>query len=160
MHRLGTPHHSKHFLSELMKLFPTEKGLITVLHNDQIIGGMLYVVVNNVFYDLVANSLYEFNSLSPNNLLYWEAIKKSIDLKCLAFDFGKSTINTGVFRFKQQWGPEVYPIYTTCMSKDGDIMINNNLYENGFYKISSKLWQKTPSIITNSVGPFIRKYLP
>ena len=160
MHRLGTPHHPWDFFNELMKIFPKEKGLITIWYNDQIIAGMLFLVVNGIFYDIIANSLIEYNLFCPNNLLYWEAIKKSIDLKCNMFDFGRSTIDTGVFKFKQQWGPEVYPIYSTCICKDGEIMMNNNTYESRFYKISSKLWQKTPFIITNSVGPAIRKYLP
>tara|TARA_B100001971_G_C18244534_1_gene573292 strand:+ start:878 stop:1900 length:1023 start_codon:yes stop_codon:yes gene_type:complete len=160
MHRLGTPHHSWDFFYRLIKLFPTDKGFITVWHNDHLIAGMLYVVVNDIFYDIAANSLKEYNALCPNNLLYWEAMKIAMDLKCKKFDFGRSTINTGVFNFKQQWGPEVYPIYTTCICKDGKIMLNNNIYESRFYKRSSILWQITPSIITNPFGPAIRRYLP
>ena len=160
MHRLGTPHHSWVFFNKLMKLYPTDKGLITVWHKDHLISGMLYLIVNDVIYDIVANSLKEYNALCPNNLLYWKAMKIAMDLKCKKFDFGRSTIDTGVFKFKQQWGPEVYPIYTTYICKDGEIMLNNNTYESRFYKISSKLWQITPSIITNSVGPAIRRYLP
>ena len=160
IHKLGTPPHSWDFFNELMKLFPTEKGLITVWHNDQIIAGILFLVINGIFYDIIANSLKDFNSLCPNNFLYWGAIKKSIDLKCIMFDFGRSTVDTGVFKFKQQWGPEVYPIYSTCICKDGEFMLNKNTYDSRFYKISSKLWQKTPSIITNLVGPAIRRYIP
>jgi len=160
MHRLGTPNHSWEFFNRLMKLFPTEKGIITIWHDDQIIAGLLFLVVSGISYDIMANSLIEYNSFCPNNLLYWEAIRKSIDLKCIMFDFGRSTVGTGVFKFKQQWGPDVYPIHTTCICKDGEIMLNNNIYESRFYKISSKLWQITPSIISDSVGPAIRRYLP
>lgn len=160
MHRLGTPHHSWEFFNELMKLFQTEKGIVTVWFNDQIIAGMLFLVVNGIFYDIIANSLKEYNVLCPNNILYWEAIKKAMVLKCNKFDFGRSIIDSGTFKFKKQWGPEVYPIHTTCIYKDSVSLMGNNAYEGLFYKISSKLWQYTPSIIIDSVGPAIRRYLP
>jgi serine/alanine adding enzyme len=160
MKRLGTPHHSIKYFKEIINNYPGERNLITIWKDDTIVAGMFYVIHNNVFYDLVANSLREYNHLCPNHLLYWDAMRTAINSKCNRFDFGRSTIDTGVFKFKQQWGPDVYPIYNTLIFKSGEIIRDRNSYESGFYKISSRFWQKAPSIFTNSVGPLFRRYLP
>lgn len=160
MHRLGTPHHSKNFFHKLINIFPNDKGLLTIWYKNQLIAGMLYLVVNGIFFDFVANSLYEYNSFCPNNLLYWEAMNKGIELGCKEFDFGRSTYGTGVFKFKQQWGSTVYPIYNLIITQNGENLSHTNIFGNSIYGLSSFLWPRIPFYLVKSLGPSVRRYLP
>ena len=160
MHRLGTPHHPIRFFNNITAHYPYCTGFIAIIDKEKIIAGMFFLILNDKFYDLISLTRNGFEQLRPIYQLYWESMQFAMTNDCKEFDFGRSTVDAGVFKFKQQWGPEVFPIYNTVIRKDGDITLNNNTYENPFYNICSKLWQKTPSIITNSVGPAIRKYLP
>ena len=42
-------------------------------------------------------------------LLYWEVLKLAIDRHYRVFDFGRSSRDSGTFRFKQQWGAQAQP---------------------------------------------------
>ena len=51
-----------------------------------------------------ASSLREYFSLCPNNLLYWEMIRWGCKNGYQRFDFGRSSPDSGTYRFKKQWG--------------------------------------------------------
>lgn len=52
-----------------------------------------------------SGALLSARHLYGSNALYWAAIKLGIERGCRIFDFGRSSVNSGIFKFKRQWGP-------------------------------------------------------
>ena len=53
----------------------------------------------------------EHFALCPNMLLYWETIRTACADGFARFDFGRSTRQSGTYRFKRQWGAQEEPLF-------------------------------------------------
>ena len=94
---------------------------------------MLVLKHGKIYYDFLASSLRQYNRLCPNNLLYWFAIKKACERGYEIFDMGRSTIDSGTYNFKKQWG--AYPVslnYQYFLNKGNKVPVvdaHNNKYQ-------------------------------
>ena len=91
-------------------------------------------------------------------LLYWHALKRSVQRGQRAFDFGRSSPDSGTCRFKQQWGAEPYPaVWQYCLRR-GNI---SDVRPGGgrFDKVIS-IWQRLPVWLTQFIGPGIVRGIP
>ena len=110
-----------------------------------------------------ASTKREFNSLSPNMLLYWSLLEYTTDHGYKSFDFGRTSYGEGTFKFKQQWGAKPIPLaWKTYYPKQEK---NTHTIKTGTY-IKSKIryfienmWRKLPLSLTILIGPTIRKYI-
>jgi hypothetical protein len=75
------------------------------------------------------------------------------------FDFGRSTPNSGTYRFKEQWGAEPYQLYWHYWIASGGEIPQLNP-QNPKYVLAIKMWQRLPLSVANWLGPHIVKYLP
>ena len=94
-----------------------------------------------------------------NMLLYWEVIKYTIQQGFSHFDFGRSTIDSGTYRFKQQWGAQMKQLYWHYWLSDGQ-EIPQLSPSNAKYKLAIAAWKKMPVFMTTLIGPGIVKNLP
>lgn len=161
MGRLGTPVHSPKFVKEILANLEGHADVLTVRHEDQPIGAMLVLKHGETWSDPIASCLTEFNSLNPNMLLYWEALRAACDAGAKSFDFGRSHKDSGTYRFKKQWGAK-------------EIALNYHSYRNGvllslastsFYRGQSasnlaSIWRRLPAFIQGQLGPVVRRWLP
>ncbi len=155
----GTPLHKKAFFRKVLEELNKMSGLIVVKYQEKVIAGMLYIHCRNVFSDPWASSLKKYNTLCPNNLLYWEAIKYACKSGFECFDFGRSTINCGTYNFKKQWGAEPVQLnYQYFLNKARKIPVHN--VHNNRYQLAINIWKKLPLIIANTLGPRVVRYLP
>jgi len=155
----GTPLHKRAFFKKVLDEFNERAGIIVVKHQGKVIAGMLYIHYKNVFSEPWASSLREYNKLCPNNLLYWEAIKYACKHGFEYFDFGRSTIGSGTFNFKKQWGADPVQLhYQYFLNKANKIPVHN-VHDNK-YQLAINVWKKMPMIIANIIGPRLVKYLP
>ena len=106
-----------------------------------------------------ASSIREFNRLGVNMLLYWEALRLSIERGCRMFDFGRSTRDGGTYRFKAQWGAAPRPLHWHYwLRRDGELP--GLTPSNPKYRLAIAAWQRLPVWVSRLVGPSIVKYLP
>ena len=91
-------------------------------------------------------------------LLYWETLKASCLEGFKFFDFGRSSRNSGTYKFKRQWGAEEQQLYwyTIPLNKKKIKNINN---KESSRTILTSMWSKLPLNITCWLGPKIRKYV-
>jgi len=106
-----------------------------------------------------ASSLREFNRLGINMRLYWEVLKYAIEKDYDVFDFGRSTLGSGTYRFKKQWGAQPIQCYWHYWLNASATMpqLNPN---NPRFKLAIKVWQHLPIAVTKLIGPSIVKNLP
>jgi serine/alanine adding enzyme len=106
-----------------------------------------------------ASSLRTYNRIGVNMLLYWEALKFSIARGCRVFDFGRSSIGSGTYRFKQQWGAQPRQLYWHYWLRTGNQPPALNP-DNPRFRLAIRMWQRLPLAIANRLGPPIVRNLP
>ena len=156
---LGTPIYPKYFFRNIFDEFKEETNLIVVKYHGIVIGGMMFILFRKTFSDLWASSLKKYNKLCPNNILYWEAIKYACKNGFEIFDLGRSTIDSGTFRFKKQWGAMPIQLNYQYLLNKADKMPEVNSHNNQ-YQMAINVWKKLPLPVTNTLGPMLVRYLP
>jgi FemAB-related protein (PEP-CTERM system-associated) len=106
-----------------------------------------------------ASSLREWNRIGVNMQLYWSVLKSAIGRGSRQFDFGRSTVDAGTYRFKAQWGAKPRPLYWHYWLQDGRPLPGLNP-ANPKYALAIRAWQRLPLWLANVVGPPIVRRLP
>jgi len=159
MRDLGTPVWSKKLFENILLFFPQKSEIALVKLRAQTIGGALILYFKDRMIIPSASSLKQFLSYCPNNLLYWESIKRAIGMGLKKFDFGRSTLNSGTYHFKKQWVKDHTQLYWQYyLNRPGELPEMNP--ENPKYRFWIKMWQKLPLSFTNFLGPKISRNLP
>ncbi len=155
--QLGSPAFSIDFLKKIMQKLPDNTLLITVIDREKkaVAGGMfIFCYEGTMFYQWGA-SLVEYNSKHINNYMYWEGMKYGISNGFKYFDFGRSPVNSGTYKFKKQWGAEEVPLQY-CLFGKGRHSIPE---ERRKFQAASEIWKRLPGFITDGAGKVIIKYL-
>lgn len=159
MRDLGTPVYSKQFFAKIIETFPDNCHLISISVDDSPVAAAFLLGYGQMLEIPWASSLRKVNSMSINMLLYWEVLKYAINNDYHKFDFGRSTVDSGTYRFKKQWGAVPRQLYWHYWLKEGHTRPHLSP-DNSKYKTAINIWRKLPLSITNTIGPGIVKYLP
>jgi len=159
MHDLGTPVYSKNFFRTILQKFPDVTQIFSVMLQNKTIASGISISYRDTIEMPWASSIIKYRPLCPNDLLYWEAIKYSIEKKFAKFDFGRSSLETGSYKFKEQWGAKSTQLYWQYLTKKGAPVPELNP-SNPKYRMAIKLWRILPVWFTNIAGPKIVKYIP
>ncbi len=159
MRDLGTPVYSKRFFLDIMRTFP-EQCRVIVVYLEQRPVAVGFLIANKDILDIPwASTIREFNRYSVNMCLYWEVLKYAIEHNFHSFDFGRSTVDAGTYRFKKQWGAKPRQLYWHYWLRDGgEIPVINP--HNPRYKLVIAIWQRLPLQLTKWLGPPIVKNIP
>lgn len=159
MRDLGTPVYAKVFFQNILKEFPDNTKILTVILKNKAVAAGLATWYKDIFELPWASSLVSYLPFCPNDLLYWEAIKYAIENGFKKFDFGRSSLDSGTYRFKEQWGARPIQLYWQYYLKEGGVLPEITP-TNPKYQLAVKLWQRLPVWLTNIVGPRIVKDIP
>ena len=158
MRDLGTPVFGKPLFRSIVRHFPQQAEFCIVRLGAQPVAAALLVHGQGVTEVPSASSLRSFNSTNANMFMYWQLLQRAIERKQAVFDFGRSTIDGGTYRFKKQWGARPEPAvwqYYVRKGAPGDLRP-----ENGKYRIAIRLWQRLPVALTRLIGPAIVRGIP
>jgi serine/alanine adding enzyme len=158
MRDLGSPVHSFNFFIQVFSEFGDKARLLVALDNGKTIGGLLVLFFKNAAIVPWASSLRECFSKCPNNILYWNILQDACSRGCTVFDFGRSTIGSGTYNFKLQWGAKPIPLNWQLFDNTDTPEIES-ISEDPKYKMAAAVWKHLPLAFTTYVGPVIRKYL-
>lgn len=168
MRDLGTPVYSKQLFESILTHFGERAELIVIDHNNQPIAGALLMhhpalgvgAASEPATSSVpsASSLREFNSTNANMWMYHKMLLRAIERGSALFDFGRSSEDSGTYRFKKQWGAEPRPTVWQYHVRRGDI--NAVRPDSPKYRRRIETWQKLPVWLTRVVGPAIVRGIP
>ena len=164
MRDLGTPVYPRKLFSQILRTFPDTAELGIVRHEGQAIAGALLIhdPLRNSGGGITqvpsASTLRQFNHTNANMWMYHHLLCRAIARKAGRFDFGRSSEDSGTYRFKKQWG--AVPISTVWQYhvRRGDI--NAVRPDSPKYKRRIETWQKLPVWVTRLVGPSIVRGIP
>ena len=163
MRDLGTPVYSKNLFRETLRSFANSQGiskaeLCVVRLNHQPISGALLVHHAHRTEVPSASALRQFNPTNVNMWMYWQMLQRAIEQGSVEFDFGRSTLGAGTYKFKEQWGAKPSPAVWQYYVRKGDpaqmrpdSSKNQRLVE---------IWKKLPLWLTRLLGPTIVRGIP
>lgn len=159
MRDLGSPVHSMILFQHVLKEFEKYARIAIVRHGHMPVAASLIMCFRKEIEMPWASALKKYDILMPNYLLYWSLLEYAANSGFDRFDFGRSTLDEGTYKFKAQWGakPSTLYWYESALC-DSDKAIQRTGYR--FRNRGEKLWQAMPLFIANIIGPKIRKNIP
>jgi lipid II:glycine glycyltransferase (peptidoglycan interpeptide bridge formation enzyme) len=156
MKHFGTPQHSKLFFTNIYKYMNDNILGLNCYVDNKLIGSIIVFYEGKKAYVAFNVSKESHRHLRPNDILYWNAIKKLINKKIQYLNIGevniesKNTREKGLYKFKSKWLGEVYPkVYFTYPGE------KNVEEKKGKLKKLRKIWRKIPTPIIRIIGPKI-----
>lgn len=159
MRDLGTPVYARTFFAAVLREFPAESRIFVVRHGADPVAAGLVLGHGRTLEIPWASSLRRANALSVNMLLYWSVLEYACMHGYRHFDFGRSTVDSGTFRFKRQWGAQPRQLYWHYWVRDGGQPPVLN-HSNPKFRAAVTAWQRLPLFIANRVGPLLSRNLP
>ena len=159
MRDLGSPAHSKPFIINMLQHFPQNSWIIVLRLNNQPVAAGFLLGMSDTLEIPLASTIRAVNSLSMNMLLYWQVLKFAIENGYKNFDFGRSSLETGTYRFKKQWGAIPKQLYWHYWLGESAELPSLNP-ANPKYALVINLWKRLPLALANWLGPLIVKHLP
>jgi serine/alanine adding enzyme len=159
MRDLGTPVYPKSFFLAILNEPNIQSTLLTVELNKKPVSAAFLIANGDVLEIPWASTIANANKKNMNMWMYRNILSYAIEQKFKFFDFGRSTIDAGTYKFKKQWGAEPRQHYWYYVMPDGQTLpeINPN---NPKYKIFIALWKLMPVWITGLLGPLLIKNIP
>lgn len=159
MRQLGTPAYSLKVMKTILHMFPQNSRIFVIKKDSLVLGACFTWQFNNLAEIPWAATLVEYNSLCPNNLLYWKTIEYYCQAKAKWFDFGRCTVESSGHQFKKQWGPQPIKLNYQYWVRPGNEFAPSTP-NNPKFKRYVGLWKKLPLWTTRIVGPYISRNLP
>ena len=159
MRDLGTPFYSKHFFRNIIEVFNDYVLLHVIEIDNKPVGAALVFKFNHVADIPWASTLRSHNRFGTNMFMYWEVLKDAIASGVKVFDFGRSSKDSGTYRFKKQWGASAKQLYWNYWLEKGSELPAVNT-DNPKYRLAISVWKKMPLCLTNRLGPMIARNLP
>lgn len=159
MRDLGTPVYAKHFFRTILRELPGQAVIcLLTLRGEPVAAGFL-IGSKRTLEIPWASSLRRYGKLSPNMLLYWSVLKYACETGYTRFDFGRSSPDSGTYKFKAQWGAQPVQLNWSYWVPDGAALPDLSP-RNPKFQLAIKVWQRLPIAVTKIVGPHIVKNLP
>lgn len=156
MRDLGSPVHSRRWFEELVAGYAgsARVGLVRMPDGKAAAAGIILAHGKTVTVPW-ASSLREFNRHNPNMLLYWTFLSYAADKGFDSFDFGRSSVGEGTYKFKKQWGAEESPVFWSeypAKNEGGKIAGKSRNRD-----LAARCWMCLPLGMANFLGPHLRK---
>lgn len=158
MHALGTPVYPKRFFLSLVGSFPQHCHVVVVRQ-----AGVPQAAGFLIFHGDTAEIPWaacreDAKPRGYNMKLYWECLKYAISRGCRQFDLGRSTVDSGTFRFKAQWGARPRQLYWYRCEFRRSVAPTEERADPR--RLAAGIWSRLPLRLANMLGPLISPRLP
>ncbi|CAG1020188.1 FemAB family PEP-CTERM system-associated protein [Methylomonas sp. LL1] len=155
---LGTPVFPKRYFQILKQVFGDDCEILTVEHEGRLVASVMSFYFKDEVLPYYGGGTDLARDLKGNDFMYWEVMRRAVDKGCRVFDFGRSKVDTGSYRFKKHWGFEPEPLfYEIDLVKASKIPEINPL--NPKYQLFIAAWKRLPLSVSQVVGPWLAKDL-
>jgi len=156
MRDLGSPAHSLAFFQKILEVLEPYSKIALVRFGKTYVGAAICLYYKGLMAVPWVSSLREFFNLYPNNILYWEAMRYALAHGCHNFDFGRSSVDSGTYKFKIRWGATPTPLYWEFkLLKDSERSLPTTYKRR--LNFATSLWKRLPVGLTRWLGPKLRK---
>ena len=158
LRNLGTPVLGKSYFETMKSKLRENCEVLTVYHEQTPLTSVMSFLHQDTIFPYYGGGSTQARQWGANDFMYHRLMQSATERGFKQFDFGRSKIDSGSYRFKKHWGfepkPLHYSIIPICAKKPPNLNPNNPKYQ-----FVIKLWQKMPVSLTKIVGPFIARSL-
>lgn len=158
MRDLGTPLRGERYFRRALEALERADLLVLDL-GGRAAGAMFVVEHRDTASDPWASSPRRLLALCPNQVLYWEAIRRSIARGLRHFDFGRSQWHSGTFQFKAQWGATPRPLYYQYLMGRAKRLPTLEDQKRG-YDLAVRAWRRLPLWAAGLLGERVKRLFP
>lgn len=156
---LGTPVFNKKLFEALKKTFGDRCETLVINNND---GDAVSSVLSFYYKDTVlpyyGGGTDSARELKSNDYMYYQLMCIAKDKGMTKFDFGRSKIDSGSYKYKKHWGMDEDNLhYRIALINSKELP--NLSPNNPKYKMFIEIWKKMPLTLSRHIGPQLSKYL-
>jgi FemAB-related protein (PEP-CTERM system-associated) len=155
---LGTPFFDARYLRAVKDEFGEKAEILTVLHDNEIVASVMSFRYRNEILPYYGGGGLLARDLKGNDFMYWSVMEKACQEGVEVFDFGRSMVGTGAYRFKKHWGFEPQPLSYEYLPVRKQALPSLNP-SNPKYQRLIRMWQKLPLPIAARLGPPLARRL-
>lgn len=159
MRDLGTPVYSKNWFRAILSHPKVRATLVVVYFEGKAVSTGFLVGQNGMLEIPWASTVRSANAMDANMWMYRKVLEFAVREGYEFFDFGRSTVDAGTYRFKKQWGAKPFPHHWYYVLPEGQRLPAMNP-DNPKYKVVISVWKKLPVWVANTLGPRIVKDIP
>lgn len=159
MRDLGTPVYSRSFFRTILEELHDQVDIVVATLAGRPAAGGFLIHDRGTTEIPWASSLRPANRVGINMLLYWHCLQRAIERGSAIFDFGRSTEDSGTYRFKRQWSAEPVRMYWHYWLANGTVLPRLNP-DNPKFALAIAAWQRLPLWLATALGPHIVRNLP
>jgi FemAB-related protein (PEP-CTERM system-associated) len=154
----GTPIYGYPFMQALVDALGDRAEVMTLWKDGRAVSAALYVFYRDTVYLPFSASLPDTFEMRPNNLLFWEIIKRACARGMKVLDLGRSPRDSSLLTFKLRWGAQVIdqPWYIDTLRGEPPRFDTSA----PSVKRLVELWKRVPRPVADRLGPAIcRRFL-
>ena len=156
---LGTPVFPKKLFSGLKDVFK-DKVAIQITKNKE--GAALASLMSFYFKETVmpyyAGGGELVRKYAAHDFMYYQLMLEARARGCSQFDFGRSKVDSGPYKFKKNWGFDPQPLGYEMRLAEG-VVPPNLSQQSGPFATLSNIWKKLPFAVTKAIGPHLARHL-
>jgi FemAB-related protein (PEP-CTERM system-associated) len=155
---LGTPVFARRYFDILREEFGADCEIATVTHEGQPLASLMTFWFRNEVLPYYGGGLPAARALSGYDYLYWDLMRRAAQRGCQIYDFGRSKLDTGPYKYKKHWGFEPEPLpYAYHLVRRSTLP--NLSPANPKYRRAIEIWKRLPLPVTQVFGPWLARYL-
>ncbi len=155
---LGTPVLPKKYFQALKDIFKDQCEILTIEHNGKLVSSVMNFYFRDQVLPYYGGGTEQARVVKANDFMYWEVMRRAVAKGIKIFDFGRSKIGTGSYKFKRHWGFEPEPLYYEFFLVNAHTLPDINPL-NPKYQIFITAWKRLPLALSQKIGPFLAKDL-
>jgi FemAB-related protein (PEP-CTERM system-associated) len=155
---LGTPFFGRGWLRAIKEEFGDQVEVTTITHEGRTVCSVMSFRYGNEILPYYGGGGDLARDLKGNDYMYWAVMERACKEGVEIFDYGRSMIGSGAYRFKKHWGFEPEPLHYQYFLVNADSPPNLNP-SNPRYRLLIDTWKKLPLPVAGMIGPAIARRL-
>jgi FemAB-related protein (PEP-CTERM system-associated) len=155
---LGTPFFDGRYLRSIKEVFGDRAEILTVTKNGTVVCSVMSFRFRNEILPYYGGGGDIARALKGNDYMYWAVMEKACKEGVEVFDYGRSMIGSGAYRFKKHWGFEPVPLEYVSLPIQKQVAPNLSP-SNPKYRFLIETWKRLPLGVAGKLGPPIARRL-
>lgn len=155
---LGTPVFARRYFELLQTIFGSACEVLTVTQSGQAVASVMSFYFRDEVLPYYGGGTEAAREQKGNDFMYWELMRRASERGVRIFDYGRSKVDSGSYRFKKHWGfapePLFYEYYLVRAKTMPDISPVNPKYRSFI-----ELWRRIPLPVARLIGPMLARNL-
>lgn len=158
VHSLGTPVYAKNYFRILKETFGSDCEILVVEREGRPISAVMSFYFRDEVLPYYGGGIPEARAVKGYDFMYWDLMRRAPERGIRIFDYGRSKVDTGSYRFKKHWGFTPEPLhYEYFLVKAREMPDLSPV--NPKYQMFIKMWKRLPLPVTRILGPVLARNL-